>query len=295
MKKLLTLLAVGMFALAACVPTNMATAGNNAGPIEENIPDSTMTTEDSGTDDSKDDGSDTSGSEMSSTESSESSDSMDDESSSESYDASSMDDQRGYSVNVLIENQSFSPQELTLHEGSVIQWTNNDDVSYTISIMKVSDSSDDSMDDSSDDSSSSDSMDDSSATYELTVAPGETVTYTLPDSGLYEFTISGGASLSGLVHVSDSYNDDQYDDDYMDDSMDDSYDDSSDSSYDDSSDSSYDDSSDDSYDDSSDDSYDDSSDDSYDDSSDDSSDDSYEDDYEDSEEDPESFLFTFVA
>ncbi len=87
MKKLLTLLAVGMFALAACVPTNMATAGNNAGPIEENIPNSTMATEDSGTDNSMDDGSgtigsDSSGSEMSSTESSESSDSMDDKSSS---------------------------------------------------------------------------------------------------------------------------------------------------------------------------------------------------------------------
>ncbi len=154
MKKLLTLLVIGVFALAACEPMNITAAGNNTGPMEENISDSSMSTEESSSDDSSSDDSSTGDSEMSGTESSESSDPMEMELSSGAEDSLSMDSTSGYSVNVIIDNQLFNPAELTLHEGSVIQWTNNDDVSYTITIVKTSDLSDGSMDDSMDDSSS---------------------------------------------------------------------------------------------------------------------------------------------
>ena len=284
MKKLTALVVISMFALAACQPLDLTASGEavDAAVLSPNEP--SLETEDNSsdaTDDSESDSSDGS--------SSESSDAMEMESSSEKSDSQ-------YSVDVWLEDGAIVPEQLTLHEGSVITWTNNDTVAYTISIKKIDDSSNDSMDDSYDDSSDDsydDSMDDSAYSVEYTVEPGQTITITLPDSGLYQFLISGGlVSLSGTINVSDSESDDSYDD--MDDSMDDSYDDSDDDMYDDSSDDMYDDSSDDSYDDSSDDSYDDSSDDSYDDSSDDSYDD---DEYEDGEdeEDSHNSLFLFLA
>ena len=274
MKKLTALVVISMFALAACQPLNLTASGEavDAAVLSPNEP--SLETEDSSsdaTDDSESDSSDGS--------SSESSDAMEMESSSEKSDSQ-------YSVDVWLEDGAIVPEQLTLHEGSVITWTNNDTVAYTISILKMDDSSDNSMDDSMDnsyddssDDSYDDSMDDSAYSVEYTVEPGQTISITLPDSGLYQFLISGGlVSLSGTINVSDSESDDSYDDD-MDDSMDDSYDDSDDDMYDDSSDDMYDDSSDDSYDDS-------------------SSDDSYDDDeYEDGEdeEDSHSSLFLFLA
>ena len=273
MKKFTALVVISMFALAACQPLNLTAFGEavDAAALSPNEP--SLETEDS-----SNDSTDASESNSSDSSSSESSDAMEMESSSEKSDSQ-------YSVDVWLENSAIVPEQLTLHEGSVITWTNNDTVAYTISIMKMDDSSDDSMDDTMDDSyddsgddSYDDSMDDSAYSVEYTVEPGQTISITLPDSGLYQFLISGGlVSLSGTINVSDSESDDSYDDD-MDDSMDDSYDDSDDDMYDDSSDDMYDDSSDDSYDDSSDDSYDD-------------------DDYEDGEdeEDSHSSLFLFLA
>ncbi len=254
MKKLTALVVISMFALAACQPLNLTTSGEvvDSAAISPNEP--SLETEDRSTEEPNDG------------ESSDSSDAMEMESPSESSGSQ-------YSVEIQIENGAIVPEELTLHEGSVITWTNTDTVSYTITIVKMDDSSDDSMDDSSDDSS----YDDSYYSGEYTVEPGQTLSLTLPDSGVYQFTISGGTvTLSGMIYVSDSESDDSYDD-MLDDSMDDSYDDSNDDMYDDS------------------------SDDSYDDSNDDSSDDSYDDEYDDEEDDSEdeedshSFLFLFLA
>jgi hypothetical protein len=77
MKKLLTLLAIGTFALAACEPVNITAAGINAEPIEENIPDSSMSTEESSSDESGSDDTMSEDSDMNGTESSDSSESMD--------------------------------------------------------------------------------------------------------------------------------------------------------------------------------------------------------------------------
>ncbi|MBG0784575.1 MAG: hypothetical protein H0S79_05695 [Anaerolineaceae bacterium] len=282
MKKLTALVVISMFALAACQPANLVASGEDIAAAITPLEDVSIESEDSG-----DDGSDSSES-----EGSESSDSMEMESSSESGEMYSEDSSSQYMVDVSLENGISIPEQLTLHEGSTVTWTNNDTVSYTISIMKMDDSSDDSMDNSSDDSPDDESMDDSYAPVEFTVEPGQTVSFTLRDSGVYQFTIAGGTvSLSGMIYVSDSESDDSYDD-MMDDSMDDSYDDSEDDMMDDSSDDSYDDSYDDSSDDGYDDSYDDDSDDNYDDSSDDYDDE--EDDSED-EEDDHSYLFTVIS
>jgi len=272
MKKLTALVVISMFALAACQPLNLSASGETVDAAAEPLIDTPMETEDSNSDDSS--GGET---ESSDSDSSEYSNAISTESSSESSDSQ-------YSVDIWLEDGAIIPEALTLHEGSTINWTNNDSVSYTITIMKMDDSSDDSlddsMDDSSDDSSNDDSYDDSYYATELTVEPGQTVTFTLPDSGTYQFTISGGLiSLSGTITVSDSESDDSYDD--MDDSMDDRYDDSEDDTYDDSSDDSYNDSSDDSYDDSSDDSYDDS--------------DEYDDEEDDSEEDDSHSALFMIA
>ena len=273
MKKLTALALISMFALAACQPMNLTASGAGLDAAVESLNDPSIETEDASGNNSSDDGSETSES-----EGSESSDSMDMESSSEADEMSSSDDSyEKYSVEVTLEGGAVIPEELTLHEGSTITWTNNDSVSYTISIMKMDDSSDDSddsMDDSSDGSYNDDSLDDSTYATELTVEPGQTISFIVPDSGDYQFTISGGmVSLSGMIYVSDSESDDSYDD-----YMDDGYDDSNDDMVDDSSDDSYDDS------------YDD-SDDSYDDS------DEYEDEEDDSEdeEDSHSSLFLFLS
>jgi plastocyanin len=277
MKKLLTLLIIGLFTLAACQPVNLAAAGNDTGAMVDNTMEIEDSTEEPGDDsdgedsDSMDDMNETETPEASETMEADSMDQMDD----------SMSRGNGYIVDVSIESAAFDTDELMLHEDSTIQWTNNDAVSYTITIVKTDDSSDDSMDDSPDDE-----MDE--YTYEITVAPGETVSFTLDDSGTYSFSISDGAdTISGTLYVSDDYSDDEYDDDYDDDSYgDDSYDDDSydDDSYDD-----------DSYDDDSndDDSYDDdSSDDDYED--DDYEDDEYDDEEDDEEDDSSSYLFQFV-
>ncbi|QRN82623.1 hypothetical protein JR338_09345 [Chloroflexota bacterium] len=275
MKKITALVVISMFALAACQPLNLSASGEVVDVAVDSLNGPLMETEDSNSDEPSDGESDSSD-----RESSDSSDAMGMESSSEISDSS-------YSVNIWLEDGAIIPEALTLHEGSVITWTNNDSVSYTISIMKMDDSSDDymddnmddSMDDSSDDSYNDDSSDDSNYSNEFTVEPGQTISFTLPDSGTYQFTITGGLiSLSGTITVSDSESEDSYDDE-----MDDSYDGSNDDYYDDNSDDSYDDSSDDSYDDSSDDSYDDS--DEYDDGYDDEEDDS------DKEDDSHSYLF----
>ena len=290
MKKLTALVIISMFALAACQPFNFTASGEGIDAAVASLEGTSVENEDVSNDDSGDDDS-----ESSDGKDPESSDSMDMESSSGSDETYLGEPSSQYSVDVWLENGISIPETLTLHEGSLITWTNNDSISYTITIVKMDDSSDDSMDDRSDDSYDDNSMDDSTYATELTVEPGQTVSFALQDSGTYQFTISGGmVSLSGMIYVSDSENEDSYDDE-MDDSMDDSYDDSEDDMSDDSSDDSYnnsdDDSSDDSYGDSSDDSYDDNSDD-----SDDDSDDSYdeEDDIED-EEDDHSYLFVTLS
>ena len=275
MKKLLIPLVAIMFVLAACEPTDLTALGNSVGAMAESIIEPTTESDDSSSDDSYDD--------SSSSEPSSASE-MEDSSSSESSDS--------YAVEVRFEDGTALPEELVLHEGSQISWTNTDSVTYSITIVKMDDSSDDSLDNSPDRSSSDDSMDDSYYNIELTVEPGQTVTYIVPDSGMYQFSISGGMiSLNGTIYVSDSESEDAYDD-----HMDDLYDDESDDRYDDAYDDVYDDSSDDSYDDSSDDSY---NDDSYDDSNDDDSEDEYEDSegYEDEEdeEDSHSYLFTIAS
>ena len=269
MKKLTALVLISMFALAACQPMNLTASGEGLDAADDSLNNPSTAIEDVSSEDSSDD---------SSNEDPESSDSMDMESSSESDEMSSDDESYAkYSVEVKLEDGTVIPDELTLHEGSTITWTNNDSVSYTITIMKMDDSSDNSMDDSDDDSYDDDSMDDSYYATELTVEPGQTISFTIPDSGSYQFTISGGmVTLSGMIYVSDSESDDSYDD-VMDDLMDDSYDDSYDDMDDDSSDDSYDD-----------DSYDDNSDDSYD-------DDEYEDEEDDSEDEEDSHSYLFVA
>ena len=261
MKKLLIPLVVVMFVLAACEPTDPTALGNSVGAMAESIIEPPTESDDSSSDDSY---GDDSSSESSSANEMENE--LEDSSSSESSDR--------YAVEVRFEDGAALPEELVLHEGSQISWTNTDSVTYSITIVKMDDSSDDSLDDSPDRSSSDDSMDDSYYNIELTVEPGQTVTYIVPDSGMYQFSISGGMiSLNGTIYVSDSESEDAYDD-----HMDDLYDDESDDRYDDAYDDVYDDSSDDSYDD---------SEDEYEDSE------GYED--EEDEEDSHSYLFTIAS
>ena len=150
MKKLLIPLVIVMFALAACEPTDLTALGDSVGTMAESFTEPTTETDDSSDDDSLDD----------SPSDSSPSNEMEDESESESYSSSESSDT--YAVEVLFEDGTSLPETLTLHEHSQISWTNHDTVSYTITIVKMDDSSDSdsSMDDSSDSSDSDSEMDD---------------------------------------------------------------------------------------------------------------------------------------
>ncbi len=127
-----------------------------------------------------------------------------------------MDDDTNRTVNIEIQGGTFSSQKYTIHEDTMLSWTNNDDVSYTIVLVKMDDSSDD--------------------RYEITVAPGETVSLDIDDDGMFEFYIDGNMTASGTITISDDYNDDEYDDSYDDDDYGDdmdSDDDMDDDDYDD--------------------------------------------------------------
>lgn len=137
-------------------------------------------------------------------------------------------------IEISIRNNKFNDEEWVIHEYGVVTWTNQDDVAHSLTIVKTSDSPDD-LDDSGDDYDDdyAEESGEYSNFFEFTLSPGGSFTYTFEDDGRYEIHLDDQIMTSGVIHVSDSYDDGDHSDDYDDDRYDDEYDDDSDDDYDD--------------------------------------------------------------
>lgn len=130
-------------------------------------------------------------------------------------------------IEITINNNSFESDEWVIHEYAQIKWTNLDDVTHTIIVVKTHDSWDDLSDPYDDyDDDYQDDDGEYKNSFEITLLPGQSFSYRFDDDGRYEFSLAGVDGLVGIIHVSDDYGDDDYNDDWYDD--DDYYDDDDD-------------------------------------------------------------------